>query len=235
MRHGAQRPASQPASQRAYVPLAQHPPQHPLPVGLTGVIATRRSPTLDLDFDLEVDRTNRPGVSITLAIDLFSNHRDYLRPGGELVLDCHVNKSGRSIGFMECHIRDRETQAMVAHCRYVVSNSGLTAWLKLGAIGGPSFHGRGPFATFKRCGQYCPPAGVSGSTSMRTTPVALKGAPRDVDAAARGPRGAHESSCRHIKFLPMGWWWDLLFSPQLIPVTLALVKLFAFADSVNKL
>ena len=33
----------------------------------------------------------------------------------------------------------------------------------------------------------------------------------------------------------MGWWWDLLFSPQLIPMTLASVKLFAFADSVNKL
>lgn len=72
-----------------------------------------------------MDRTNRPGVSITLAIDLFSNHRDYLRPGGELVLDCHVNKSGRSIGFMECHIRDSETQAMVAHCRYVVSTRAL--------------------------------------------------------------------------------------------------------------
>ena len=105
---------------------------------------------------IEVDRTNRPGVSITLAIDLFSNHRDYLRPGGELVLDCHVNKSGRSIGFMECHIRDSATHTMVAHCR-------------------------------------------------------------------------------HVKFLPMGWWWDLLFNRKVMPATLAAVKLFAFTDSVIKL
>ena len=40
---------------------------------------------------------------------------------------------------------------------------------------------------------------------------------------------------RHIKYLPMGWWWDLLFHPKLMLATLAAVKLFSFTNSVIKL
>lgn len=65
----------------------------------------------------EVDRTHRPGVSLTLSIELTPEHEDVLRSGTELHFACTVDKAGKSVAFVSATVTDPHGN-LVATCRH---------------------------------------------------------------------------------------------------------------------
>eukprot|EP00041_Stephanoeca_diplocostata_P008247 m.119478 g.119478 ORF g.119478 m.119478 type:complete len:345 (+) comp17240_c0_seq1:151-1185(+) len=65
----------------------------------------------------EIDRTHRPGVSLTLSIELVPQHEQILRSGSELHFACDVEKAGKSVSFISGTVSDAHGN-LVATCRH---------------------------------------------------------------------------------------------------------------------